>query len=106
MRSEEKDGEEIGDVKRTALRPALLSLALAALSGSGARGILTLEGVETAHGLLEVVLAELALLVDDKMDAVSASREEVVLEWRRPVIGVDNVAWLLMRLGDPLGKLE
>lgn len=86
---------------------ALARLALASLARTRARRVLALAvAAERAHGLCKVVLAEVALLVDDEVDPVGARREQVVLEGRRAVVGVDDVAGLLVDRADPLGKLH
>lgn len=89
------------------LWPALLRLALAALSARRARRVLALSvAAQRAHGLCKVVLAKVALLVNNEVDAVGAGREQVVLERGRAVVGVDDVARLLVDRADPLGKLH
>ena len=40
------------------------------------------------------------------MNAVSASWEEIILEWSRPEVSIDNVTWLAVSLYDPLSKLH
>ena len=87
-------------------RAALLCLALAALAAVRVGWVLANHLLQPAHRLLKIVLPEHTLLVDDEKDAVSAGREEVVLERRRPEVGVDDVARLVVRFCDPLGKLE
>ena len=87
-------------------RAAFLRLALAALAAVGVRRVLANHLLKAAHRLLKIVLPEDALLVDDEEDAVPAGREQVVLERRRPEVGVDDVAGLVVRLSDPLCKFE
>lgn len=43
---------------------------------------------------MKVLFAQLAPLVHDEVDAVAAGREQVVLQWCRPVVGIDDVAGL------------
>lgn len=92
--------------KALTLRSALLCLALLPLSSIRTRRILSLAFGKRAHGLLEVVLPERSLFVNDEMDTVSTRREEVVLERCWSVVGVDDVAGLLVGRANPLGELH
>lgn len=58
-----------------------------------------------AERFLEAVLAELALLVDDQVDAFSPGREDVVLQRHGAEVGVDHVAGLALDPADPLGEV-
>lgn len=48
----------------------------------------------------------MTLLIDDEVDSISSSREEVVLQRRRSVVRVDDVTRLVVRFGDPFGEFE
>lgn len=58
------------------------------------------------HGLLEVLLLELALLIDNHVDAFPSSRKQVVLKRCRAEVSVYNVTGLVVRFTDPLGELH
>lgn len=105
VRLEHDHLDDLVDVGR-ALLAAFFRLALLVPARVRVRRVLARRGGEGAHCLLEVVLAEDALFVDDEVDAVAAGGEEVVLERGRAEVGVDDVAGLLVRLADPLGKLH
>lgn len=93
--------------KERTFRRALLRLALPPLTADRARRVLALAvPSERTHRFRKVVLAEIALLVDNEVDPVGTGGEQVVLQRRRSVVGVDDVARLLMGRADPLGKLH
>jgi hypothetical protein len=60
---------------------------------------------QAGHRRFEVGLAERAGLVDDEVQALAAARKHVVHERRGPVVGVDDVARLPVRLADPRREL-
>ena len=88
------------------LRSSLLRLSLLVPTRVGVSRVLPLTLSQCTHRLLEVVLPERALLIDNEMDSISAGGEEVVLQRRRSVVGVDDVARLRVSVGDPLGELH
>ena len=60
------------------------------------RGIRSLLLFNKGHSLVEVVLLEIALLVNDQEYSLAAGREKVVLERRGPEVGVDDVTGLFV----------
>lgn len=46
------------------------------------------------------------LLIDHKVDAVTPTGEDVVLQWSGSIICVDDVAGLLVQEDDPFGELS
>lgn len=91
---------------RGAGRAALFRLALAPATRVRAARVFARGARKRTHGLLEVVLAEYALLVDDEVDALPPLGKKIVLQWRGAEIGVHDVAGLRMDVGNPLGKLH
>ena len=63
-------------------------------------------GLQQGHGLLEVLLSELALLVHDQVQALCVSGEEVVLQGHGTVVRVHHVTRLVVDLGHPVSKKE
>jgi hypothetical protein len=106
------------NLEQVAVSPALLPATLPLLLASS---LVQLRGrPQTGHGSLKVVLSELALLVHDKVEALRATGIHIVLQRHRsdtqsqkacifschsPVVGVDDVARLVMSLGHPTNKL-
>lgn len=85
---------------------ALPGLALLTFAVGGAGWIIPLSGCEGAHGLCEVLFAEIAVDVDDEKDAIGAGGEEEVLERRWAVVGIDDVAGLVVDGRDPGRETE
>ena len=69
-------------------------------------GVKILIFLENGDGLGEVLLSELALLINDKVDSVTACRENVVLERGGSEVSVHDGARLLFDFNDPLCKLS
>lgn len=85
---------------------AFLGLPSPATPGVCRSRILSLAFHQRTHRFLEIVFSEVALLIDDEMDAIAFGWEEIVLEGRRSVVGVDDVAWLVVGLADPFCELH
>ncbi|KAI6756802.1 hypothetical protein HG530_011400 [Fusarium avenaceum] len=94
---------------RSVISTALVSLLVLSLSFLSSGGIVRVGALPLfnfLHNLVEVLLVEVALLIDNESGTSTTGGEEVVLKRRRSEIGVDDVTGLVMDLGNPLGKLE
>ena len=56
--------------------------------------------------LAEIVLTEVTFLVYNQVDTLCASREQVVLEWSRSEVSIDDRARLILDLDDPFTELS
>ena len=53
------------------------------------------------ESFLKIVVTKASLFIDDEVDPLTPCREHVVLEWRRTVLGVNNMARLVVQRGNP-----
>jgi hypothetical protein len=89
-----------------AIRPAFIRLALLPLAIENGVRLIPLFDLQHSHGLLIILLPKLATVIDNEINPISPLREEVMLQWGRTKVGVDDMTGLHVDLCDPLGELE
>mmetsp|Transcript_99450 Transcript_99450/g.221922 ORF Transcript_99450/g.221922 Transcript_99450/m.221922 type:complete len:392 (-) Transcript_99450:906-2081(-) len=87
-------------LKISAIGTATLLLHLLCVDVVGIGGLL-----QRPKSFVEVVFTELPLLVHNHVDPIPTGREEVVLERHWPLLGIDDVARLVLDTADPLCEL-
>lgn len=89
-----------------AVCPAFIRLALLPFAIEDSIRLVALLDLQHSHRLLVILLSKLATVINNEINPVSSSREEIMLKWGRTKVGIDDVTGLHVDLCNPLCELE